>query len=133
MPLLAIHFGEPEAPSASDAHRVVRYPFVARVIQSQNTTSKSAHEAHGAIKVFALKTVTDPWSLSEASLVRALFRFARDHAETLARHQGSHMGGDHEFVLSPHEYSGPPPHTDEPPESTILQVELDNPIRHLAP
>src|SRR5204863_10000245 len=103
MPLLAIHFREPDAPFASDGHRVVRDPFVARVIQSQNTTS-SAHEAHGAIKVFALRTVTDPWSLSEESLVRALFRFARDHAETLARHQGKHMGGDHEFVVSPHEY-----------------------------
>ena len=38
------------------------------------------------------------------------------------------------YVVSPHEYSGPPPPlTDEPPESTILQVELDNPIRHMAP
>ncbi len=133
MPLLAIHFTTPESDAASGDHRIFRYPFVARVVQAPTTTSKSGHEAHGAIKVYALKAVTDPWSLSEESLVRALFRFARDHAETLARHQGKHMGGEHEYVVSPHEYVGPPPQTEDPPESTVLQVELDNPIRHLAP
>ena len=134
MPLLAIHFREAETPLLSDDHRVFRYPFVARVVQSSDTTSRADHEAHGAIKVFAMRSVTDPWSLSDTSLVRALFHFARNHAETLARHQGKHMGGDHEYVISPHEYTGPvPPATDEPPESTIVQVELDNPLRHLAP
>ena len=102
-------------------------------MQVETTTTRTSPDAHGAIKIFASRAVTDPWSLSEESLVRALFRFARDHAETLARHQGNHMGGDHEYVVSPHEYTGPPPHTETGPESTILQVELDNPIRHLAP
>ena len=134
MPLLAIHFRQAEAPSGSGDHQIVRYPFVARVVQSENTTTRADHEAHGAIRIFALRSVTDPWKLSVTSLVRALFHFARNLAESLARHQGKHMGGDHEYVISPHEYIGPPPPaTEEPPESTILQIELDNPIRHLAP
>jgi hypothetical protein len=133
LPLLAIHFGKPEVGPVSGAHRIVRFPLVARVVQSQNTTTRTEHESHGAIKVIASTSLTDSWQLSDESLGRALFRFARDHAETLARHQGRHMGGDHEYVVSPHEYSGPPPTTEQSPESTVVHIELDNPLRHLAP